>query len=83
MPANKQTLLDSILAHNKVVKGPQCTIATTLANLPKDDAEALIRVLADPTIRTTAIRRGLAANGINLGDTTIARHRKGECLCGS
>ena len=47
------------------------------------DADALIRVLADPTIRTTAIRRGLAANGINLGDTTIARHRKGECLCGS
>lgn len=82
MPA-KPNLFDDILAVNDTKKGPTCTMQSVIASLGADDLAGLERALSNPDIRNSAIRKALAARGLKVGDTTIGRHRRGECLCGS
>jgi len=63
------------------VKGPACSVATTLEHLSDDDRAALIAVLADTRWRSTDISAQLEAEGIPLMPSTIARHRRGACKC--
>lgn len=82
MPA-KQNLFDHIVAVNNTKKGPSCTMQMVMAALSPDDLDGLNRALANPDIRGTAIRKALADRGLKVSDTTLGRHRRGECLCGS
>ncbi len=82
MPTKKPSLLDEIQTENRVRKGPLCTVKLILADLPSEDVDGLNQAMADPEVKTTAIRRALVARGFQIGDTSIARHRKGECFCG-
>lgn len=64
-----------------LTKGPRCLMGLLLEELPKSEAEALRRALADPNWRTTAIREALYAEGHKLSQTSVARHRRGACQC--
>jgi hypothetical protein len=56
-----------------------------LVSLDKEDREALIKVLADPLIESSAIARVLDKNGISIGGDLIRRHRRrasgNGCMC--
>ncbi len=82
MPTKKPSLLDEIQTENRVRKGPLCTVRLILEDLTAEDVDGLNQAMADLEVKTTAIRRALVARGFQVGDTSIARHRKGECLCG-
>ena len=82
MPTKKPSLLDEIQTENRVRKGPLCTVKLILGELSPEDATGLNQAMADLEVKTTAIRRALVARGFQIGDTSIARHRKGECFCG-
>lgn len=62
-------------------KGPPCTIRVLLDGMTKEDKQALTEVLADPTVQSRAIWRALVAEGYEVSDSPVARHRKGLCLC--
>lgn len=64
-----------------VMKGPRCLMGLLLEELPKSEAEALRKALADPKWRTTWIRDALTAEGHALSHTSVARHRRGACQC--
>lgn len=82
MPTKKPSLLDDIQTENRVRKGPLCTVHLIMDDLTPDDIAGLNQAMSDPEVKTTAIRRALVARGFQIGDTSIARHRKGECFCG-
>lgn len=60
-----------------------CKIAIILADLDKKDKEILEAALAD-TVRWghNPLARALRARGVEVSDTTIAKHRSGDCRCG-
>lgn len=64
-----------------LVKGPACSVATTLEQLNDEDKAALEAVLTDRRWRSTDISTQLEAEGISLASSTIARHRRGACKC--
>ena len=59
--------------------GSECRTCTLLADLPKDEAAALQQALDDPRISNAGLSRILKAEGYQIADSTVRRHRKGEC----
>lgn len=59
----------------------RCTIAIVLDQLDADDRQTLLELLDDPLIGHTRIVRSLNAIGVDIGDSTIGRHRSGRCRC--
>ena len=60
----------------------KCSIRVTLDALPPEDAAALRGVLnPDSGWTHAAIERELKAEDITLSQSTISRHRNGQCLC--
>lgn len=77
-------LLDDIHKHNTGHhNGVQCTIRRILSTMTAEDSQVLKQALADPLIKGTAIRKALIANGYQVSDGVVTRHRRGECICGS
>jgi hypothetical protein len=62
-------------------KGPPCSVGVLLSSMTKDDREALIAALADPSIESRTIWRVLIDEGHEISDTPIGRHRNGVCQC--
>lgn len=57
-------------------------VAVTLAQMDPEDADGLLKALADPvTYTTSGIARVLARRGFDVHYKRIAQHRKGECGC--
>jgi hypothetical protein len=75
--------MGEIVAQNNSAKGPPCGLVAVYNSLQPADQADLTGALNDTEIRTTAIRRALAARGFQVSDHTISRHRRGECLCGT
>lgn len=75
------SLAKAFQAAPPLIKGPACTVAATLEQLPEDDAAVLRAVLEDKRWRSSDIATQLEAEGIPLGAATIARHRRGACKC--
>jgi hypothetical protein len=61
-------------------KGPRCSLCVFIESLSKDDAQALLSAFDDPSFPHTAISRAIAASGGKINPSTVARHRRGECL---
>jgi hypothetical protein len=59
--------------------GGECRTCTLLADLPKDERDALQQALDDPRISNAGLSRILKAEGYQIADSTVRRHRKGEC----
>lgn len=74
---------DSLAASTEHRPGGRCTLGRVLTVLDSDDADALAVALSDPEVSATRIARALRASGHNVGDTSVARHRRGSCKCGT
>lgn len=60
-----------------------CKVALVLAELNEKDKAILIEALADTDKwGHNPLARALRARGVELSDTTIAKHRCGDCRCG-
>lgn len=60
-----------------------CKVALVLADLNEKDRAILIDALADTDKwGHNPLARALRARGVELSDTTIAKHRSGDCRCG-
>jgi hypothetical protein len=49
--------------------------------LEPDDRADLDACMADLSITSAAIARGLNSVGVEIQQQTVSRHRKGECRC--
>jgi hypothetical protein len=63
-------------------KALYCKVEVVLAELSDKDKQILIDALAN-TMKWghNPLSRALKQKGIELSDTTIAKHRSGECRC--
>lgn len=61
--------------------GPSCKIAQLLSSLDEEDRAGLIIAFQDLGITTTAIYKGLRRAGYDISQSTVARHRRGDCTC--
>lgn len=84
MTTKKSSLLDEIaIASSNVRKGPLCTVARILSDMPEVDAVDLDTAFRDDKYSNKAIFMVLRARGFEVSQTTVARHRRGECACGT
>lgn len=60
--------------------GARCRTCVLLEELPQEEAEALKVALVDPRISNAGLAAILKAEGYSIADSTVRRHRKGECL---
>jgi hypothetical protein len=59
--------------------GALCKTCSLLEELPESESVALQKALDDPTISNAGLSKILKAEGFSIADTTIRRHRVGEC----
>lgn len=57
-----------------------CTVGRTLRELGEQDRKALQTAL-DRHVSASAVVRVLRVNGKQLSQTSVLRHRRGECAC--
>lgn len=69
------------LAVPVVRRVPRCTIAVLADSMPDEDLAVFGKALADPTMLATDLARALRAEGYDVGESTIRRHRRGDCRC--
>jgi hypothetical protein len=73
------TLQQALEANKGTLKGPTCSLCVLLTTLTADDAKALQLALNDPGFTARGISRALKAEGHNIADGTVNRHRKSDC----
>jgi len=59
--------------------GGECRTCVLLKTLPKSEAQAFQAALDDPRYSNNALSKILKAEGYQIADSTVRRHRKGEC----
>ena len=62
-------------------RGPDCSMRTILRALPEQEAQAVQAALNNPDWTAAALARLLTQEGHRIQDTTVRRHRRGDCLC--
>ena len=62
-------------------KGPRCSVAKLMDRMPAQDREALQAALDDDQLEARAIWRALLAEGYDITDQPLGRHRRGICQC--
>ena len=63
----------------KARKGPPCTVCLLLSRLHDDEAAALRRLLADTSVRYSALAEALRSEGHEFSGYTLSRHARGQC----
>jgi hypothetical protein len=61
------------------VIGGRCRICNLSQTLPADEVAALDAALVDQRISNASLSQILKAEGFQVGETTVRRHRRGEC----
>ena len=74
------SLSERLAAYEKPLIGGRCTVCSLLDSLPEDEAKAFFGALADPAFSNAGLSRVLKDEGYRIGDSTIGRHRRQECL---
>jgi hypothetical protein len=59
--------------------GGACRTCELLRSLSKKEADALRDALADPKYSNAGLAKILKAEGYPMADSTVRRHRRGEC----
>lgn len=72
--------LDFLVARSATLAKP-CIVRKTITALPDKYGKALNDLLTNPSVEHLFIKRRLTEAGISLGETTIRRHRSGDCCC--
>ena len=63
-------------------KGPPCSVGVAIARLDKDESAAVAAAIAaGKTSRAVAIVL-TQWSGVSVREQSVARHRRGDCLCG-
>lgn len=62
---------------------PRCTFGIVAEQLDADDLAVVDAAMSDPGITGTAIAEVLRGEGHDITATTVQRHRRGECSCGT
>lgn len=74
------SLAAAIQRHSSKPKG--CSVGRLIATLPKADATGLTGCLADTSVSSPAIIKGLEDTGHGkFSSSTVRRHRRHECEC--
>lgn len=78
-------LTDALTATPRVRKGPPCSVAVLLAEMPEAKAEAFAELLARPhaSMPGSFIARAVREEGYYISGETVQRHRRGDCICGT
>jgi hypothetical protein len=74
------SLSERLAEYEKPLIGGRCTVCNLLDQLPEGEAKSLAEALADPKFSNAGLSRILKAEGYPIGDSTIGRHRRSECL---
>jgi len=74
-------LLDDLKDDSKLAEMVRsvCTVCKLIKSLDKPEREALLARMDDPEITHASISRVLRANGYNVTQGTLARHRNKGC----
>lgn len=74
-------LIDDLKDNGKLEskKNSICSVCKMIASLTKAEQEALAPRMEDPDISHAALSRVLQANGHQIMQGTLARHRNKEC----
>lgn len=75
------TLASKLANPQRGQKGPDCSVRMLLRTLPPSDAEAVQAALDNPDWTAAALARLLTQEGHRVQDSTVRRHRRGDCLC--
>ena len=72
--------LDEFVAASKPYR-PVCSVTRVLEALDAKDRGVLEEALTNPDVTAAAIEAVLAANGHQIRQGAIGRHRRGHCAC--
>ncbi len=59
----------------------KCRIGQLIDDADSDQGDRLRGFVADPGVSATRLAIALTFYGYPVGETTIRKHRRGECLC--
>lgn len=59
--------------------GATCRTCSLLEALPEGEAKALIDALDDPRFSNAGLAKILKDEGYSMAESTVRRHRRGEC----
>jgi hypothetical protein len=68
-----------IASFEPAVVGGKCRVCETIKGLPEDERAALQGALEDKRISNSALSNILKAEGYEIGESTVRRHRRAEC----
>jgi hypothetical protein len=63
-------------------RGGTCHVALLLPQLDDEDRAAFLAALGNPSLSPKRLASLMRDHGHDVGDSSIGRHRKGECRCG-
>lgn len=72
-------LKEALEAAAQTRPGYRCTVCTLLDDLEPDEATLLRDALRDPLVKGSWIARALQAEGHEIKQNTVTRHRRGDC----
>lgn len=73
------SLAERIAEYEPPGVGGSCRTCSLLKSLPEGEASALQAALDDPRYSNNAIAKILKAEGFQIADSTVRRHRRAEC----
>lgn len=73
------SLADSLRDVSPANKGPRCTLCRIIMGLSAADSAALSDALNSPTYTNDMIARALQAEGHDIREQSVGRHRRGIC----
>jgi len=74
-------LLDDIRAHDTTGNRARCRVQSILSTVEGEDHDDLMDALKDGMVPATAIAAALQARGYDVNGGSVARHRRGACVC--
>ena len=74
-------LTDTLHQQPVIRQGSTCKVALIIPKLDDESAQDLAELIADLNVNAELIGRTLRAMGHPIQGQTIARHRRGDCLC--
>lgn len=73
-------LKDALEQSTRKRTGFRCSVCKLLDTVDAEDAEALREYLGNPAVQSSQIGRALQAEGHDISQHTVSRHRRGDCV---
>ena len=76
-------LADALATVLAIKPGPACRVSRLLDSLTPADRPDYVAALADDNLSCVTIVRAFGIEGHTIGRSSVERHRRGDCACGS